>query len=209
MENPWVAWYPGDYINKTRSLTMGQHGAYTLLLWEYYTNGPLVAKASRLLNVCCSRTQADEQDMLSVLEQFFELRDGFYHHARADEEIEKRLRIREQRQLFGQKGGLAKATRLQEQKLKQKATQSQSHIEPKALEGGSSLKAPPKQFSQSDFDERDWRKISAAKTKINGQARAAVGGESISDQEYYAWIAEESGVTIQRVMKLCKQNGAT
>jgi uncharacterized protein YdaU (DUF1376 family) len=135
METPWIAFYPGDYINKTRSLTVVQHGIYTLLLWEYYVNGPLLAKATGLLNVCQCRSQSDEADMMLVLGKFFRLEGGYYRNDRADEEIERRVNIRQQRKEFGKQGGLAKARRLQELKLKQKATQSQSHIKPEVVEG--------------------------------------------------------------------------
>jgi len=128
VKNPWVAWYPGEYIGKTRRLSMAQHGAYMLLLWEYYINGPLLANATDLLNVCCAKTEADQVDMAYVLERFFVLRDGFYYNERADEEIARRESIREKRKLVGQKGGLAKATVLLEQKARQSQSQSQEKI---------------------------------------------------------------------------------
>lgn len=131
MKYPWIAWYAGEYISKTRRLTMAQHGAYMLLLWEYYINGPIEANANSLLAICCGKTSEDEVDINYVLERFFHLEDGFWRHHRADEEIEKRVSVSEKRKLVGRKGGLAKATNL----LKQKATQSQSQSqlqEPKA-----------------------------------------------------------------------------
>lgn len=128
MENPWVAWYPGDYINKTRSLTMAQHGAYCLLLWEYYVNGgPILANARSLLNICCSRTEADEADVNFVLVNFFVKKGKYWHHERADEEIKLRASIREQRKESGKKGGLAKARNLLEQ-TSSKKLHSHNHI---------------------------------------------------------------------------------
>lgn len=97
-----------------------------MLLWEYYTSGPLLANATALLNVCGARTEEDREDVLLVLNKFFLCKNGFWHHTRADEEIGKRTSISKQRQLVGRKGGLAKATRLLEQTVKQKPTQSQS-----------------------------------------------------------------------------------
>lgn len=109
---------------------MAQHGAYMLLLWEYYINGPLVANATGLLNVCCAKSEADGIEVAYVLERFFVLRDGFYYHERADEEMKRRESIREKRQLVGKQGGLAKASRLLQQKPTQSQSQSQSHKEP-------------------------------------------------------------------------------
>lgn len=108
---------------------MAQHGAYMLLLWEYYINGPIEANANSLLAICCGKTSEDEVDINYVLERFFHLEDGFWRHHRADEEIEKRVSVSEKRKLVGRKGGLAKATNL----LKQKATQSQSQSHIKTL----------------------------------------------------------------------------
>ncbi len=129
MELPWIRWFPGDYINKTRHLTVQQHGIYCLLLWQYYTNGPISSNARGLLNVCQAHATAEQEDLKLVLADFFVLRDGKYCHERADAEIAERLSKRELRRLAGKKGGLAKASNARIL-LEQKATQSQSHIKP-------------------------------------------------------------------------------
>jgi hypothetical protein len=72
---------------------------------------------------------------------------------------------------------------------------------------GGGLQKAPSPFSQSDFDERDWRKIAEARKMISAKMGAAIGGEGLTEQQFYQWVSEESGVTIQRVMKLFKQNG--
>ena len=111
---------------------MSQHGAYMLLLWEYYINGPILADARGLLNICCGRAEADEVDVNYVLERFFVLKDGFWRHSRADEEIEKRASVRKRLQLNGKRGGLAKASHLLQPKASEPlaCSQSQSHIKP-------------------------------------------------------------------------------
>lgn len=123
----------------------------------------------------------------------------------------RRVNIRQQRKEFGKQGGLAKARRLQELKLKQKATQSQSHIKPKNLLGGGSSngsKNPPPKFDQNDFDERDWRLLAAAKKKISDRLKASVGsGPPVTDAEYLEAIADESGVTPKRVIQLHEKMG--
>jgi uncharacterized protein YdaU (DUF1376 family) len=147
VNNPWVAWYPGDYISKTRQLSMAQHGAYMLLLWEYYINGPLVADAVALLRVCGGKTEEDQVDMAYVLERFFTLKDGFYYNERVDEEIKKRATIRKRLQSNGKKGGLAKASNLLQPNASGSlaCSQSQSHIKPKS-----------KAKAQSAFIVPDW-----------------------------------------------------
>jgi hypothetical protein len=63
--------------------------------------------------------------------------------------------------------------------------------------------APPAQFLQSDFDERDLRKIGAAKKKLNEWiASHPSSAGNMSNSEYYRRIAEEAGVTIKRIFRL-------
>lgn len=81
----------------------------------------------------------------------------------------------------------------------------------KSFKGGGSSngsKAPPPKFNQEDFDERDWRVISAAKKKILDRLKGKVGyGQSVTDAEYLEAIAEESGVTPKKVMQLHEKMG--
>jgi uncharacterized protein YdaU (DUF1376 family) len=97
VKNPWLAWYPGDYISKTRHLSMAQHGAYTLLLWEYYINGPIKARDQHVLNICSARAKHERSDVDFVLGEFFVFDGEFYRHKRADEERTRMEDIRNKR----------------------------------------------------------------------------------------------------------------
>lgn len=67
-------------------------------------------------------------------------------------------------------------------------------------------KRPPSKFTQDDFDQRDWRLIASAKKVISDRMRARVGcDESITDEQFYIAVAEESGVPVKRVMELQKK----
>ncbi len=134
MENPWVAWFAGEYLNKTRHLTMGQHGAYSLLLWEYYINGPISARAQQVLNICSAHAQHEKDDVAFVLSEFFILEDGFYHNARADAEISKRDDIRNKRV----KAGKARHSTCS---AHAEHMQTQSHIHIKAPLTGAAARA--------------------------------------------------------------------
>jgi uncharacterized protein YdaU (DUF1376 family) len=90
----WYPRYVGDYMSKTRSLSMLEHGAYTLLMDYYYsTNQPLDASASVLHRICSAFADTEQHAVASVLHQFFVLRDGKYYHERIDDELIKRSKI--------------------------------------------------------------------------------------------------------------------
>lgn len=106
----WYAKYPGDYARDTAHLTMLEHGAYNLLIDYYYSTGaPLPANADanapalalarnqRLYRICRAVTQDEQKAVDSVIDDFFELIDGFYYHSRIDQELEKRREISDKR----------------------------------------------------------------------------------------------------------------
>lgn len=59
--------YCGDYAKKPARLTLVQHGAYTLLLDEYYsTEEPLPASFEELYRVCRAMKK-DEQEAVRMV----------------------------------------------------------------------------------------------------------------------------------------------
>lgn len=109
MSKPWYPFYHADYERKTRHLSMVEHGAYRLLLDDYYSNArPLPANAKSLLRICKASGKAEASAVLSVVGQFFELRGDAYHHDRADEEIAEQARISQERAKNGAKGAAKK-----------------------------------------------------------------------------------------------------
>jgi uncharacterized protein YdaU (DUF1376 family) len=126
----WYAHYPADYMKHTDHLSMLEDSAYRRLLDSYYAKGkPLSAEPKHLLSICRAFASEEQAAVMSVVDQFFELRGDFYHNDRADKEIEKAGIISEIRKNSGRKGGLAKAKHLPEQKLEQKPKQKLTHRE--------------------------------------------------------------------------------
>jgi hypothetical protein len=62
--------------------------------------------------------------------------------------------------------------------------------------------APPSKYSQDDFDERDMRLIAKAKKDLNQRLKSRIGASTMTDGEYFGIIAEDSGLTIDRILKL-------
>jgi uncharacterized protein YdaU (DUF1376 family) len=134
MSDYWYAWNAGSYAKKTATLSMLEHGAYRLLLDHYYNVGPgMIANATGLLRVCRAFATDEQAAVQSILDQFFELRDGVYYNHRADEELEKRSKLRKTRAEAGAKGG-ASTRAIARAKAKasegQLPTQSQSQLHP-------------------------------------------------------------------------------
>jgi uncharacterized protein YdaU (DUF1376 family) len=99
--------YCGDYAKKTARLTLIQHGAYTLLLDEYYsTEQPLPADLGELNRICRAMTKAEQEAVKFVAEKFFQVAaDGMRHNQRADEMIEAARPAMEASRSNGKKGG--------------------------------------------------------------------------------------------------------
>lgn len=75
--------------------------------------------------------------------------------------------------------------------------------------GGSKKTAPPPngngKFSQSDFDERDLRKIAAAERELGEKLKASIGSnEQITDVQWEEAICEHAGLTHCRYKQLKK-----
>lgn len=77
----------GDYLADTARLTTEQHGAYLLLIMDYWRNGPppddaqILCQITRLSNDAWSNAQA-------MLRRFFTVSDGVWRHKRIDKELE-------------------------------------------------------------------------------------------------------------------------
>jgi uncharacterized protein YdaU (DUF1376 family) len=112
----WYPRYAGDYIRKTRHLSLLEHGAYNLLLDHYYatgkpikvSNAQLMPDHSRVYRLCSAVTQAEKDAVDSVLEMFFDLTDDGYINDKASEVIEKQRAAHDRRVEAGRKGGQAK-----------------------------------------------------------------------------------------------------
>ena len=84
----WMPVYPGDYLRDTQRLTTEQHGAYFLLLLDYWTNGPPPLDDAVLCSITGLKT-ARFRKHKSTLLSFFQVRDGKLFHKRADAEKAK------------------------------------------------------------------------------------------------------------------------
>lgn len=64
------------------------------------------------------------------------------------------------------------------------------------------INPPSPLFTQSDFDERDLRKLCSAETTLANQLKASIGTETITDQEFFTTVCEMAGISVERGLKL-------
>ena len=86
----WMPLYIGDYLADTTRLTTEQHGAYMLLIMDYWMNGPLPAEDRTLAQICRMTFDAWSNSS-SILRAFFEHKRGRLHHKRIDAEKESAI----------------------------------------------------------------------------------------------------------------------
>lgn len=81
----WMPMYWPSYLANTRHLTRAQHGAYLLLIAEYWTKGSLPTDEKRLARLCLM-TDAEWQSERAILSEFFE---PGWKHVRVDKELDR------------------------------------------------------------------------------------------------------------------------
>ena len=96
---PWFKFYPGDYLADTQRLTQRQHGAYMLIMLDYYSTGEAPPDDdSVLMRVTLSNTLSDWEAIRLAIRRFFEIRDGKWYHTRIERELKKRMADRQAKQ---------------------------------------------------------------------------------------------------------------
>ena len=93
MSRPWMPLYVADYLRDTRKLTAAEHGAYLLLIMEYWTAGELPDDDRQLARIA-SMTPAEWKRARPNVEGFFH--DG-WKHKRLDAELARSAEISSKR----------------------------------------------------------------------------------------------------------------
>lgn len=84
----WMPLYVGDYLGDTQRLTTEQHGAYLLLLMDYWRNGAPPDDDAVLAQI--TRMAIDDWKRIRrVIVRFFDEEDGLLFHGRVEIEISK------------------------------------------------------------------------------------------------------------------------
>lgn len=108
MSRPWFPFYVGDYVRDTARLTTEGHGAYLLLMLDYWANGAPPDDDETLSSI--ARLPLEQWVKLrSKIAPFFDVADGRWSHGRIEKELAAAEEKHKKRVNAGKAGGEAKA----------------------------------------------------------------------------------------------------
>ena len=84
----WMPLYIPDYLADTTRLTTEQHGAYLLLIMDYWRNGPLPDDDAALANITRLQAAAWKKHR-PTLARLFNITGGEWRHKRIDKEMQE------------------------------------------------------------------------------------------------------------------------
>jgi uncharacterized protein YdaU (DUF1376 family) len=84
---PYMPFYPSDYLTDTQHLTTQEHGAYLLLILNYWQRGEPLEDNDRKLAGIAKMDLFDWSVVRVSLQDFFQIKDGFWYHKRVDKEL--------------------------------------------------------------------------------------------------------------------------
>ena len=86
---PYIQLYPADYLADTQHLNTLEHGAYLLLIMNYWQTGkPLPDDDSRLAMIV-KLSLKDWKKIRPVIAKFFDIKEGIWIHYRIEADLEK------------------------------------------------------------------------------------------------------------------------
>lgn len=84
----WMPLYIADYLADTTRLTTEQHGAYMLLIMDYWRNGP-PPDDDAVLTTITKMTPDAWSNARAMLAHMFRIENGCWRHKRIDDELEE------------------------------------------------------------------------------------------------------------------------
>jgi uncharacterized protein YdaU (DUF1376 family) len=106
---PWMPMYIGDYLRDTSRLTTTEHGAYLLLIFDYWSSGKPLPDDDRQLATITKMSQKGWRDVRKKIAPYFSARDGLLFHKRIEEELVSAAKIRDERRKAGANGNAKQA----------------------------------------------------------------------------------------------------
>ena len=86
---PYMQLYVSDYLADTAHLTAQQHGAYMLLLMNYWQKGRPLENTNERLQYVARLTPEEWNDNKAILAEFFIVEGDIWTHARIEDDLAK------------------------------------------------------------------------------------------------------------------------
>jgi uncharacterized protein YdaU (DUF1376 family) len=86
---PYMQLYVSDYLADTAHLTAQQHGAYMLLLMNYWQRGKALDNSNERLSHVARLSPEEWAEAKPTLEEFFMVEGNLWTHARVEDDLEK------------------------------------------------------------------------------------------------------------------------
>lgn len=162
----WMPLYIGDYLADTSRLTTEQHGAYLLILMDYWRNGPPLDDEEELATIT-KLSVAQWRKHAAKIKPLFTSIDGRLHQKRAEEERQKAGMVSSKRSEAG-KAGAAK---------KWGKTDGKHGDKPMANAMANAMAEPPSEGWQNDGPSQSHSQ-SHSNTNTESHHRVSLAGEA-------------------------------
>lgn len=83
----WMPFYIADYLRDTSRLTTEGHGAYMLLIFDYWVSGKPLPDDDNQLAAVTRLAVPKWKALRPTIQQFFQVGGGLWHHKRIDHEL--------------------------------------------------------------------------------------------------------------------------
>lgn len=154
--NIWTPIYWSDWMKDTAMCSLQEHGAYFMLLKEYWNNGGAITDdKTRIYRSCGAQTRSEKESINYILETYFLHENCKYQHKRIDAEISSALKNKRIHKERSEKANAAKASYKESSKASSKAPPSPS---PTPIEEKEIPKGIPKKgdLDSKKFEVPDW-----------------------------------------------------
>lgn len=148
---PWFAFNVAEYLKDTMKLGTESHGAYLLLMLDYYANAEPCPDDDFVLAAVCKLTEEVWKKHRRVLEPHFDVRDGFWFHKRIERELDESSRRLQAAKALAVAGGKARGAQAREERRKAAETAAKA---PKVA-GGVAVEQPATQPQPQPQSSRD------------------------------------------------------
>lgn len=111
---PYMQLYVADYLADTMHLSTEEHGAYMLLIFNYWQTGKPLPYNKERLAIIARMSNERWTDVENTLKEFFVEKDGFLYHPRIEADLKHVESVQEKAVLAGKASAKARKAKKQQ-----------------------------------------------------------------------------------------------